>query len=406
MKTICMIVDGYFPQDIRVRKEVEALKNDFKVVVLCRGKADQEHYEVDGNLHIHRDFDYKNLSDQGWNDIYVSLFKIHRRFLKGLQAVCKKHWPDVIHVHDLPLFSTAYIVARNSECKIVLDLHENYPAGLGVWYQWKRSLAVRIKNALFFNPKRWSKYEKIAVKNSDRIITVVREMKERLVRETKMDERSFWVVENQESVNFAKQMPSDHKNSYEGAPFPIAYAGGVGPHRGIHTAIAAMPKILEQEPDASLWIIGPASADAQTYLSELTAELGLQDKVHFLGRQPFEKFNQFMKDAAINIIPHANNDHTNYTVPHKLFQIMMSGQPLLVSSCPPLRRIVGEQDLGYVFESDNAEDFAEKAVYIKSNYDEALEKAKKAQEVTLEGDLNWEHEGGRLLQHYKEFLNE
>ena len=73
-----------------------------------------------------------------------------------------------------------------------------------------------------------------------------------------------------------------------------------------------------------------------------------------------------MQTTDINIIPHLANDHTDNTIPHKLFQIMMSKSLLLVSSCKPLKRIVEKYDCGVVFKADDVNDFTDKVVLAKA----------------------------------------
>ena len=49
--------------------------------------------------------------------------------------------------------------------------------------------------------------------------------------------------------------------------------------------------------------------------------------------------------------PHEDFEHTQTTVPHKLFQYMMGRKTVLVSDCAPLKRIIGDNEAGYVFKA-------------------------------------------------------
>ena len=86
-----------------------------------------------------------------------------------------------------------------------------------------------------------------------------------------------------------------------------------------------------------------------------------------------DKFFSYMAFADVNLIPHNRNGHTDNTIPHKLYQGMMVGKPVLVSDAPPLKRVVEKLNSGLVFEGGNSKDFANKveALYLnKVLYDQ------------------------------------
>ena len=109
-----------------------------------------------------------------------------------------------------------------------------------------------------------------------------------------------------------------------------------------------------------------------------------------------------MKHSNVNIIPHQSNSHTNNTIPHKLFQIMMTDSPLLVSSCAPLKRVVESNDAGFVFEANSASSFAASIIQIHNDKKEAQKHSLNAKEAVLKGELNWEVESIRLMNVYKD----
>ncbi|MEZ4949892.1 MAG: glycosyltransferase [Saprospiraceae bacterium] len=119
--------------------------------------------------------------------------------------------------------------------------------------------------------------------------------------------------------------------------------------------------------------------------------------------QPFNNVFTFMKMANINLIPHNRNEHTDNTIPHKLYQSLMVGQPVLVSDCDPLKRIVTETNGGFIFEAGNPDSFAEMVVHIKDHPEEVAEKTQSAMKHTLEGTYNWANAGATLVKFYSKF---
>ena len=406
-KFICMIVDGSYPQDIRVRKEAEAL-TDFgkKIIVVCPRKKNQAKQEIVNGVQVYRIGSNYTTVKKGINDIVESVFNINPFFYFNLKKIFRKYSIEFLHVHDLPLAGTAYAFRKKVEKGLVLDLHENYPEALKTWFSWKKSRLIRIKNMVFFNPKHWSKKEEKYCRKFDKIVCVVDEMKEKLINNFHIEEEKFTVISNYEKKNFAENFNTEvAQNIIDKDFFSITYVGGFGPHRGLDIAIRGMQKVLHHVPTAKLYLIGKGSADVENKLKDIVKQLKLENIVEFVGYRPFDEVATIMKKSNLNIIPHKANDHTDNTIPHKLFQIMMSKSLLLVSSCKPLKRIVEKYDAGLVFEAGNAEDFALKVNNAFTNYDALKYKTENAYTAVMEKGENWDEESLKLLKLYDKLEN-
>ena len=78
-------------------------------------------------------------------------------------------------MHDLPLVGEAVRAGRELGIPVIADLHENYPAGLQVWYEnW-------LKKRTIYDLERWSRYERAMLEAVDAIIVVIEESRDRLV---------------------------------------------------------------------------------------------------------------------------------------------------------------------------------------------------------------------------------
>ena len=110
-----------------------------------------------------------------------------------------------------------------------------------------------------------------------------------------------------------------------------------------------------------------------------------------------------MNFADVNVIPHRMNNHTDNTVPHKLFQGMMTQKPVLVSSCKPLKRVIENTHAGLVFEADNPKDFAEQVLKFYHNRDLIQTLGMNGYKATVDGDLNWDYDKQNLINIYRKF---
>ncbi|MEQ8424041.1 MAG: glycosyltransferase family 4 protein, partial [Cyclobacteriaceae bacterium] len=357
MRRILMLLNSNYPSDIRVKKEADALINAGNVVnLICLRGLKEEYTEDYQGINIIRIDAGKNNYGLAFWDVVMSIGFIHPRFKKAILKVIDELNIEAIHVHDLPLAGTALSVKnRKKEIKVVIDLHENYPEALKTWFKWKKNPFVRLKNTLFLNPKRWTEFERQECVAADRVVAVVDEMKKRLVKNYNIEPNKISVITNTEDKNFLQQKLDTEVYSKIPEGFRVTYCGGIGPHRGVDTVIQAMNHLSRN--DIQLVIVGSGSKSVMDNLMALRETLNLKN-VHFLGYQPFSKFYSYMHFADVNIIPHKSNGHTNNTVPHKLFQGMMAGRPLLVSTCDPLKRLVEAYECGVVFEADNPENCA------------------------------------------------
>jgi glycosyltransferase involved in cell wall biosynthesis len=404
---IGMILDGSYPRDIRVRKEAESLAKFHSVSILCcKNEGDKEYEEING-VKIVRAISYKNNFERGLIDVFLSIRFIHPYFYKKLKRFIDDFSLDVIHVHDLPLAKSAYLAAQKKEIISILDLHENYAAALSTWFSWRKNPIIRLKNKIFFGYNRWSKYESSCLPHFDRIITVVEEMKQRILNENSIEGHKIVVIPNSEKKVFFKNFEFGRNNYFKNDKdrFIVSYVGGFGPHRGLHIAIEGMKYVTKQISHVKLVLVGPANKDVHEHLNNLVKKYGLEHHVEIKGREPFEKVVEIMQGSNINIVPHISNEHTESAVPHKLYQILLSGKPLLVSDCAPMKRMVSENEMGYVFESGNPMSFAEKVIEIYEDPKKAEQRAQKGFQETYEGKLNWEHTEGDLLHLYDNLKN-
>jgi len=397
-----MLLNAPYPADIRVKKETDALlKAGFEIHLLCLRKNGQADTEVFEGIQVHRIDAGKNNYQLAFWDVVMSTNFVHPVFKAAARNILKKENIKAVHVHDLPLGGTAISLKKELDIKVVVDLHENYPEALRTWFKWKKNPIVRIKNYLFMNPERWTKFEHFACEKSDHIIAVVDEMKARIIREHQIDENKITVITNTEDKNFIHQkLDASVYESLKGK-FILTYSGGIGPHRGVDTAIAGMQHLKDYS-DIQLAIVGFGSPSVMNNLKQMVTELNLNN-VHFFGYQPFSKFYSYMHLADVNVIPHQSNGHTDNTVPHKLFQGMMAAKPLLVSSSAPLKRLTEKYQSGLVFEAGNSKDFAEKVMTLYRDKNLCRQLGENGKRVTLEENVNWEHDQKDLVALYSNF---
>jgi glycosyltransferase involved in cell wall biosynthesis len=400
---IGMLLNAPYPSDVRVKKETDALITaGFHVFLLCLRRAGEKTEETINGLSIQRIDAGRNDVQLAFWDVIMSITFVHPVFKKKIPGWIQKNEIQILHVHDLPLVGTALSVKKNMNVKVIADFHENYPDALRTWFEWTKNPVARLKNNLFMRYERWVKHEKRAVDECDHIIAVVDEMKDRLVNNHKTNPEKITVITNTEDHSFIEQPLDPEVYKDFKSKFVIAYSGGIGPHRGVDTAIEGMQYLKDKE-DIVFVLIGSGGKAIMNSLKKMVSQYDLQQKVFFLGYQHFSKFYSYMHFANINVIPHKSNGHTDNTVPHKLFQGMMVGTPLLVSSSAPLKRYISNTRSGLIFEAGNPKDFANNVLRIYNDLELQNQLGKNGIKASTEGGLNWETTQKKLINLYNSY---
>jgi glycosyltransferase involved in cell wall biosynthesis len=125
---------------------------------------------------------------------------------------------------------------------------------------------------------------------------------------------------------------------------------------------------------------------------------GLQDSVHYLGPKRLEELTGEIEGCDVGIIPNQRNAFTDINTPTRIFEYLALGKPVIAPRTPGIEDYFGANALVF-FESGNAEDLARAVEYVASHRKEAIEIAKRGQEVYLAHD--WPQERQTLLNAVK-----
>lgn len=397
-----MSLRGFFPPDIRVEKEARSLlKAGHEVFLLSASKGDMPNEETVEGIKVIRKKLPQNFPRRAWNFFCFQVFFIHPFWKKALKDAVKQCEIQAIHVHDLPLVRTGLNVARKFGLPIIADLHENYPEAVRQY----RMIAKPVQRLLYLASPlwRWKRMERFCVQQADRVVTVVDEAKQHYVNDCGIPEEKATVVMNTEDLDYFYSLPikEDIVKKYQ-PYFAISYIGGFGWHRGIQTAISAMPQILSAIPEARLIMVGSGSNEAE--LKELAKRERVEQAIECIGWQPFELVPSYISASDVCLIPHIASGHTNSTIPHKIFQFMAMGKPVVVSSAKPLKRIVKETGAGLVYSSGDAEALSEAVIRIYRD-NELATKLGEAGKKAAGQKYNWEIEGDKLVDIYRAVKN-
>jgi glycosyltransferase involved in cell wall biosynthesis len=319
---ICMVVFTDLPYDFRVYREVCTLqKAGHGVTVVSTRWRDEP-------------------LPSAWRDIDVRLIDIDRtqslrilypRFWQQATKLACQERADVYHAHDLDALWPACRAARRHDAALVYDSHELF---------CDQSSLVR-RPAIAFA---WRLIERRLIRQAVRVITVAPSIAMQLQQTYDLDQVPV-VLRN--VPPYRKPVTSGYLRQQLGIPTssPLAlYQGGFLTNNGLAEQITAMQHVDEA---GHLALLGNGPTEQE--LKDLTSRLGLQDRVHFLPRVPFQALHEATCSADIGlcIIKPAGRSFA-WSMPNKLFEYMMAGLPVVGGDTPEIRRVIEETDAGIV----------------------------------------------------------
>lgn len=386
-----MVLESEFPPDDRVEKEaVSLIKDGHEVILACYTMDSRQALEIYKGIKIYRHpiskFVYKSSVGILKFPVY---FNFWRKYLKSIYEIEKY---EVVHIHDLPLVKVGLELRDKYSVPVVYDMHENYPVLLELSTHTKKPLA-----RLLHSNSQWHKYEVNMLRSADWVITVINEMAERVQLLNIPSEKVIVVPNTIRISDFS--FPDKHPDERY---ITMLYIGGITYHRGLQVVIKGMKLILEKYKNVRLWIAGTGNYVNQ--LKKLAEELNLGDSIQFLGWKNIPEMAELLMVCDIGIIPHIKSEHTDHTIPNKIYQYAYANKPIITSNCRPLERLVEEMEVGVSYKHDSVKDFVESFLKLK----ESLlpnNIGRNGRKYIIE-KYNWEKTVDPLLKMYKSIQEE
>jgi glycosyltransferase involved in cell wall biosynthesis len=386
---VLMILETDFPPDIRVENEINSLaKAGFSLTVVCPTQEKDRVgsfniKDVDVQRFYMSSFIYKTGVGQLKFPFYYNFFK--KNISRTLQSLNKTF--DVVHSHDLSMAKIGLYFANQLGAKAVLDLHENYPYLIKDAHHTQKGFG-----RILSDYKKWITFEKNIVKSFKNIITVVEEMKERmLVFDNRTEVYHVYqnVINSEDIPNYSSP---NNRDSLE-----LIYVGGITPARGIQTVINAI-SLIPSEIQISLNIYGKGIY--QDHLKNMVTNLNLSDKVHFKGFIDQSDVIKTIQDHDIALIPHYRSIQNNNSSPNKLFQYMSTGRAVISSNCDSIERVIKGSGAGITYSDKNSQELSKALIELSENPERVREMGEKGFKAVKE-KFNTTIEGQKLSDFYK-----
>ncbi|WP_447968837.1 glycosyltransferase family 4 protein [Nitrospira sp. M1] len=145
----------------------------------------------------------------------------------------------------------------------------------------------------------------------------------------------------------------------------VMYVGNLESYQGIDLLLDSFSLLSLQVDHVDLVIVGGATADIQKY-QQKSYNLGMQERVSFLGPKPIYRLASFLAEADILVSPRIKGNNT----PMKLYSYLQSGKPIVATNLPTHTQVLNEE-VGVLAEP-SPDSFAEGMLSLVHDQDLAL----------------------------------
>ena len=279
----------------------------------------------------------------------------------------------------------------------VADLHEAWVFAIEQ-YAW----STRFPGTLFVSIPRWKALEKTWTHRAEHLIVTTEQMQAYYASLGCPEEKSVVLPNTIHTELFDNYPVNESILQAHRSEYTLVYTGGINLHRGLGFLLETMPLLL-QHCAARLVIVGEGRIRSE--LEAQVKSLGIQEHVVFEGWRPQPEIKSYILASDVCLIPQVKCDHTDTTVPHKLFHYMYLKRPLVTTNCTYMQKVVASEDCGLVAPYGDHEAFAERLITLYKDPACRKQMGENGHRAVL--DLyNWTHSVRSLIQMYRKMDQE
>lgn len=378
-----------YPWDVRLEKIMKACADEgHEVVLISRGKRGLAREDRIGRFRVRRVL-VSNLLPSFLEKLMVYPLFLNPVWIYQTWRILRNEKVDVIVVRDLPLSLLAGCLGKLLHKPVIMDMAENYPAAL---IAYRKAVYKPFLVARGWLPKT---FEKISLKTIGHVFVVTAEQAERL-QQIGVDSSQITLVGNTPETGFFAG--NGHGQIHQRVGTELLFVGKLDAHRGTELLVRAMSQLIAEFPGLRLTLVGDGSQREK--LMEVARSLQVADRVEFPGWIDFAHIPEYIHRSSICLIPHLRSQHTDTTLPNKLFDYMAFAKPVLAADCKPIQRIIDETGCGMTFRSGDMHDLTTVLRRILCSPDR--EKMGKNGRTAVEAKYNWEVDKRNLLAAIKQ----
>ncbi len=277
---------------------------------------------------------------------------------------------DVLVANDLDTLLPNTLVSKLRRKRLIYDSHEYFCGELSV---------VSNPTAL----KVWRAIERFCFPKLETVITVSQSIVDQYEKEYGI--RAL-LVRNIPPAGTPPVTRTKAELGMRADKFNLILQGnGLNEGRGCEEAVESMRYL----PDAHLFIIGGGTA--LPLLKRMAADLHLEERVTFVGRQPQDMLFNYTSHADAGLaLDRDLSANLRFSLPNKIFEYMRAGIPQIVSDLTERASIIQHYDIGIVTESVDPKAIAAAVRQLQQNPRRCAQYRENCRKAAAK--LTWENE--------------
>jgi glycosyltransferase involved in cell wall biosynthesis len=308
------------------------------------------------------------------------------RMFRTTAQVCKAALDEranLYHFHDPELIPVALLLKLLGK-RVVYDVHENIAEDILTKSYIPSAFRKGVSYLAGFA-------ERLASKCFDGIVAATPAIATRFPGSKTITVQNFPILDSFAPANC---------QPFSRRPLVAAYIGDVTCIRGIKEMVAAMT-LIPKSLNARLLL---AAKFSPPELEDEVKRMPGWERVQFVGWRPREEVAALLGQARMGLLLFHPVPNYMDAQPHKLFDYMGAGIPVIASDFPLWREIIYEAGCGLVVDPLNPQAVAKVMTWVFEHPEEAEMMGTRGRRA-VNSRLNWNNELAKLVQLYNSILS-
>lgn len=287
-------------------------------------------------------------------------YAVIRALRQRLKTVIPEVKPEIIHAHSPSLNGLAALWAgKKYHIPVVYEVRafwEDAAVDHGTSREW--GTRYRLTRAL----------ESHVLKHADAVTTICEGLRKDIIERRVPDDKVTVIPNAVDIEKFTTHTSKDSTLTNEldlDGKQVLGFLGSFYAYEGLPLLLEALPLVLRVHPDVCVLLVG--GGPDEDHLRNRAKELGVEDKVIFVGRVPHDEVQRYYNLVDILVYPRYSMRLTELVTPLKPLEAMAQGRLLIASDVGGHRELIRDGENGRLFTAGNAESLADTVLELLDN---------------------------------------
>ncbi|MBI4684862.1 MAG: glycosyltransferase [Nitrospirae bacterium] len=387
---VLMVVENYFPSDIRVKREAYTLKDQYNITVIALKRKTEKIFERLDGVNVIRIPEFPKLGLGKIQYIAEYFYLTFCSTIIFMSAFLFKRY-KAIHVHNPP--DTLFLIGLIGKIfltKFVFDHHDLSPELYLTRFSGKKDFVHKILVLC----------EKFSCKLADAVICTNASYKQIAMERHGIEPKKIHIVRNDpvidecflEKINPDNQIEKNQKKV-------LLYIGSINPQDGVDVLLNSLHYLANDlnKKDFICYIVG--EGDALQSVKKIAEELNLSDFVQFTGYIfDREKIKEYLALSDVCVEPAPDNELNRHSTFIKIMEYMGAGKPIVAFDLKETR--YSADGTAILVPTGDIQGFAHAIKKLLEEF-QTREELGRAGIERIKKELNWENASKNLKEAYK-----